>query len=278
MKKVAITGPTGLVGSRIIELLGNDFTFIPLTQEALDITDSKQVDQRFETLDADVFLHLAAYTNVDGAEKEKEVAEKINVSGTRNVYEAACGKNMQFIYVSTDFVFDGVNPPFSEDSKPNPIGYYGQTKYEGEQLVKENAMIVRITYPYRKSYDERPDFVRSIKKLLAEGKTIAGITDSMITPTFIDDIAYGLKYLMNNYSPQIYHLVGSESMSPYDAFVQIAQTFGLDESLITKTTYDEFFAGKAKRPRNGHTISRKNVFWRMKSLSEGLALFEIKDL
>lgn len=270
MKKVAITGPTGLVGSRIIELLDRDFTFIPLAQEELDITDHKQVEERFETLAADIFLHLAAYTNVDGAEKEKTVAEKINVGGTRTVFEAARGKNMQFIYISTDFVFDGVNPPFDEDSLPNPIGYYGQTKYEGEQIVKDNAMIVRITYPYRKAYDERPDFMRSVKRLLSEGKTVAGITDSLFTPTFIDDIAYGLRHLLNNYSPETYHLVGSKSMSPHDAFVQIARTFGLNESLITKTTYDEFFAGKAKRPRKGHTISKKNTFQNMLSFDEGL--------
>lgn len=270
MKKVAVTGATGLVGSRIIELLKNDFEFIPLNQEELDITDNDKVVKKFTDLKADLVLHLAAYTNVDGAETDKETARKINVDGTRNLFEAAESKNMEFVYISTDFVFDGNNPPYDEDSTPNPIGYYGQTKFEGEQVVKGNAMIVRITYPYRKDYDKRGDFMRTIKRLLSEGKKIAGITDSVFTPTFIDDIALGLKHLMSNYSPEIYHLVGSKSMSPYDAFVNIARTFGLDESLIAKTTYDEYFAGKAKRPRNGTTVSKKNSFQKMLSFEEGL--------
>ncbi|MBI1863111.1 sugar nucleotide-binding protein [Candidatus Microgenomates bacterium] len=271
MKKIAITGPSGLVGSRIIELLSSDFAFIPLPQEELDITDAEQVNQKFKTLDADLLLHLAAYTNVDGAETNKEMARSINVEGTRNLFTAATKKTMQFVYISTDFVFDGDHPPYDESSVPNPIGYYGQTKYEGEQVVKDAAMVVRITYPYRKSYEARPDFMRSIKRLLSEGKTIGGITDSTFTPTFIDDIAYGLKHLMNHYSPEIYHLVGSASMSPYEAFVAIAQTFGLDESLIVKTTYDEYFKGKAKRPRNGQTISTKNTFQKMRDFTQGLS-------
>lgn len=270
MKKIAVTGASGLVGSRIIELLKNDFEFIPLPQEQLDITDGDSVKKRFETLDAELLLHLAAYTNVDGAEKERDLAKKINVDGTKNLFGAAQSRHMQVLYISTDFVFDGENAPFDEDSKPNPVGYYGQTKYEGEQVVKDNAMIVRITYPYRKEYADRGDFMRTIKRLMSEGKTIGGITDSLFTPTFIDDIALGLKHLMNNFSPEIYHLVGSKSMSPYEAFLSIARAFGLSESLVSKTTYDQYFAGKAKRPRNGTTISKKNDFQNMRSFEEGL--------
>lgn len=271
MKKIAVTGATGLVGSRVIELLNNDFDFVSLTQVELDITDNDSVKKRLHMLDADLLLHLAAYTNVDAAETEKEMAKRINVDGTRNLFNAAQQKKIQFLYISTDFVFDGTNnAPFDEDSTPNPICYYGQTKYEGEQIVKDRAMIVRISYPYRASYDKRPDFMRTIKKLLSEGKPIAGIIDSVFVPTFIDDIAFGLKYLMNNYSPNIYHMVGSKSTTPYNAFTQIARTFGLDEKLITKTTYNEFFSGRAKRPRNGITVSKKNNFQRMMSFEEGL--------
>ena len=270
MKKIAVTGATGLVGSRIIELLNTDFAFTPLNHTDVDITDAESVARRFDSLDADMVLHLAGYTHVDGAETERAIAKKINVDGTRHLFEASQKKALPFIYISTDFVFDGTKPPYHEDSVPHPIGYYGQTKFEGEQVVKDHAMIVRIAYPYRAHYDAKKDFMRTIRDLIKQGKTVAGITDSMFTPTLIDDIAFGLKHLMNNFSPEIYHLVGAQSLSPHDAFVAIARAFGLDQSLIQKTTFDEYFKGKAKRPQYSEAVSKKNTFYTMHGFEDGL--------
>jgi len=278
--RIAITGPDGLVGSRIIELLEDEFTFIPLLRADMDITDWDSVQRTFEDIDCDIILHLAAYTNVDGAETERELAHKINVEGTANILKVATAKQVKMIQISTDFVFDGTNPPYDESSKPNPTGYYGQTKLEAEQLLhkdpetqsqelKENAMIVRITYPYRlDDYKPRPDMIRGIRDALKNGRSIAGITDAIITPTFIDDIAYALEHLMNNFSNEIYHVVGDESLSPHDVFELIANHWDLDTGLITTTTYDEFFAGKAPRPKLGRTISRKNTFHPMRGITE----------
>src|SRR3989344_5174169 len=139
--KIAITGESGLVGSRIIELLKNDFNFVPLKHSEFDIANSGQVTEYLDTLDFDLLLHLAAYTNVDKSEIEKNEAFSVNVIGTKNVFEAVSKKNKKMIYFSTDFVFDGVNPPFDEERIPNPIGFYGQSKYEGELFLKNKAMI-----------------------------------------------------------------------------------------------------------------------------------------
>lgn len=270
MKKIAVTGATGLVGSRIIELLTTDFSFISLNHADMDITDIESVARRFESLDADMVLHLAGYTNVDGAETDRDTAKKINVDGTRHLFEESHKKNIPFVYMSTDFVFDGTQPPYDENSVPSPLGYYGQTKFEGEQIIKDHAMIVRIAYPYRAAYDAKKDFMRTIRDLVKQGKTIAGITDSSFTPTFIDDVAFGLKHLMNNFSPEIYHLVGAQTLSPHDAFVAIARAFGLDQSLIQQTTFDEYFKGKAKRPQYSKVVSKKNNFYTMHGFEDGL--------
>ena len=147
MLKVALTGTSGLVGSRIIELLHDKFLFIPLPQADMDITNKNSVQKIVNNIDFDVFLHLAAYTNVDSAEYSKESVMMINVNGTQNVFEAVKKKERQFIYISTDFVFDGINPPYYEDSQPHPLSVYALSKYEGEKIVKDNAMIVRISYP-----------------------------------------------------------------------------------------------------------------------------------
>ncbi|MFA5770911.1 MAG: SDR family oxidoreductase [Patescibacteria group bacterium] len=275
MLKVALTGADGLVGSRIIELLKNDFEFIPLPQSSMDITNKEQVDNALKNLDFDIFFHLAAYTNVPGAETDKELCFKINRDGTQNVFEAVNQKQKKFIYVSTDFVFDGITPPYDEDSIPSPVGTYALSKYEGEKIVKDSAMIVRISYPYRASFELKKDFFRTFKSYLEIGKTLSMITNSLMTPTFIDDIAFGLKSLFSNFKPEIYHLVGSQSISPYDAAIKVAETFNLNTTLINRTTYEEYVKGKARLPQHADIKSKKNNFWKMKTFEQGL--LEIKS-
>ena len=270
MIKIALTGADGLVGSRIVELLKNDFQFIPLPQVKMDITNIQNVQNVLKETEFDIFLHLAAYTNVLKAETEQELAFKINRDGTKNVFDAVTLKGKKIIYISTDFIFDGVNPPFDETSLPNPVGIYAQSKYEGEKIVKDKAMIVRIAYPYRAVFDIKRDFFRTFKFYLENKKPLSMITDSLMTPTFIDDIAYGLKYLFNNYSPEVFHLMGGKAISPYEAALLVAEKFNLDKSLIGKTTYEEYVKGKARLPRLGNIRSKKNNFWKMKTFAEGL--------
>ncbi len=270
MLKIAISGSTGLIGSRIQELLYHDFIFLPILQSKVDIADRKSVEEFCTQNEFHLMLHLAAYTPVDQAEKDRELAMKVNKEGTQNLFEAVRKKRKKFIYISTDFVFDGENPPYDEDSKPNPKGVYGKTKYEGEKIVGKDGMIVRISYPYRAEFDKKKDLVRSIQSYLTEGKTLTMIGDTNITPTFIDDIAYALKHLFTHYSSGIYHIVGSESLSPYEVGIAIADTFDLDASLIKKTTYDEFYKDNDIRPKQSVIKSKKNTFWKMKSFHEGL--------
>ncbi len=270
--KIALSGSRGLVGSRIVELLSDKFEFIHLNRPEFDITKKNDVSKSLENIDFDLFLHLAAYTNVDSAEIDRESAYALNVEGTKNVFEATQKKRKQFIYISTGFVFDGEHPPYFEDSTPNPVGYYGMTKYEGEQIVKDQAMIVRIEYPFRAQFDQKKDFVRAIKTRLESGQEVTGISDSLITPTFIDDIAHGLKGLIRNFSPDIYHVVGEDSLSPYNAALLIAKNWHLDESLIKKITYDEYFVGKARRPKLAEVKSKRNNFYKMKTFKEALRL------
>ena len=268
--KIAITGSTGLVGARIVELLQKDFTFIPLIHHSLDITDENQVRTALSEREYDMLLHLAAYTNVDGAETEKGQAYAINVKGTENLFTVTKERGKKFIYFSTDFVFDGRNPPYTEDSKPHPIGYYGQSKWEGEQVLKDEATIVRISYPYGNSPSSKPDFARRIKSLLEQGKELNMVSDSSMTPTHIDDIAGAVRYLINNPRQGIFHIVGSQTVSPFESGQMIAKQFGYSLDLIKPTTYEEYMKGKALRPQYSEIKSNKNTFQIMKSFEEGL--------
>lgn len=270
MLKIALTGADGLVGSRIIELLNNDFLFIPLPQSKMEITNKEIVQKIIAETDFDIFLHLAAYTNVAGAETNKELCFKINVDGTKNLFQNVQSKGKKFIYISTDFVFDGKNPPYYEDSLPNPLGVYAQSKYQGEKIVQGKAMIVRISYPYRAYFDKKRDFFRTFKTYLEQKKSLLMITDSLMTATFIDDIAYGLKYLLNHFTPEIFHLTGGKAISPYEAALLIAEKFHLDKSLIGKTTYQQYIKNKPRTPQYSDIRSKKNNFWKMKTFEEGL--------
>ncbi len=271
---IAVTGANGLVGSRIIELLKSKHSFIPFSSKDLDITQKDIVQQVLDATEFDLLLHLAAYTNVDGAETEKEKAHTINVEGTRNLLEQVEKAGKKMIYISTDFVFDGRIPPFDEMSTPNPVGYYGQTKYEAEQIVKDKAMIVRISYPYGYPSDKKPDFVQRLRQLLELNKPITMISDSAMTPTFIDDIALGLEYLATHYKPEIYHLVGTKSYTPFEVGTIIAKHYELPGSLIMPTTYKEYMKGKAERPQYSIIMTSKNIFTPMKTFEEGLALLD----
>jgi len=274
MKKIAITGASGLVGTRIFELLSEKFEFIPLLQENMDISNKDSVHSYLKNISFDLLLHIAAYTNVVAAETEKEKAYAINETGTKNLFDVVSTAKKDFMYISTDFVFDGTKPPYVETSTPNPISIYGASKYAGEKVVGSNGMIVRFSYPYRSAFEIKKDIFRTVKSLLEANKPITMVTDSFMVPTFIDDIAYGLEYLMNNFSNDIIHLVGKDAMSPYTLAKTIARVFSLDESLIGKTTYEQYFAQKAKGPRYCDIKSIKNTFYAMHSFEEGLHIIK----
>ena len=281
--KILGTGLDGLVGSRIVELLSNKYEFENLSlSTGLDITNRDAVLESIKSSDAQIALHLAAKTNVDGCELDKALREKgdawkINVLGTQNVVDGCKQSNKKLVYISTDFVFDGVNPPaggYSEEDIPNPINWYAKTKYEGEKIVqnfKSPWIIARIAYPYRAKF-ERLDFARGILKRLQEGLPVTAVKDHIFTPTFIDDIAFASDALIKNNCTGIFHVVGSQSLTPFDAATLIAKEFNLGESKISKTTRAEYFNNKAPRPfqlaLKNDKIERLGI--KMRTFEEGL--------
>lgn len=282
--KILGTGLTGLVGSRIVELLNNRYSFEDISlQSGVDITDRDSVRSKITASDAQIILHFAAKTNVDECEEEKVLgnggqAWKINVEGTQNIIDACLKSNKKIIYISTDFVFGGeksVGEIYAETDSPSPLNWYAQTKFEGEKIVQnsdlKNWIIIRLSYPYRARFS-RPDFVRTIVKKLEDREKILMVTDHYINPTFIDDIASAIDILIQKEQNGIFHVVGSECITPYDASLKIAREFSLDESLITQTTRQEFFKNRASRAFNLCLNNDKirKLGASMKNFSEGL--------
>lgn len=255
-------GLNGLIGSRITEVLSDQFDFVSLsTSTGVDITKPETLTTIKDYSKANFILHLAAKADVEGCEKEKDLGEeseawKINVDGSGHVAEIARETGKKVIYISTDFVFDGKKPEeeeYLETDQPNPLNWYAETKFEGERKIEESGAdfaILRIAYPYRSKFGAKPDFVRAIKGRLESRGEIKGVTDHIFCPTFIDDIAFAIEALLKNDATGIYHSVGSERLTPYEATLKIAEAFGLDKSLISQTSRAEFFKDRAPRPFN----------------------------
>jgi dTDP-4-dehydrorhamnose reductase len=262
-------GGSGMVGTRIAEILKNkelirnDYTVDDLSlTNGVDITDPTSLDVIRNDKEHDVVLHLAAKADVEGCEKDKEQGEdgaayKINVIGTKHVAEACRVGNKKLLYISTDFVFDGTKESpqqYKEDDVPNPVNWYAMTKYKGEEEVKKAGIpyaILRIAYPYRSDpFELKNDFVHAIMNRLANNQPIAAVTDHIMTPTYIDDIAFAVDAIITNNATGTYHVVGSQSLTPYDAFQLMAHRFRYDKNLIGTTTREDFFKGKAPRPFN----------------------------
>lgn len=281
--KILCTGLQGLVGSRIAELLGDTFEFVSVSRSTgVDITDKEQITAAIASHNPDVILHLAAITDVDGCEKEKDLVEnslcwKTNVLGTEYIAQAAQQIHAKLIYISTDFVFDGENPPdggYTEESIPNPVDWYANTKYEGEkrvQAISSPWLILRIASPYRKAF-EKKDFFRAILGRLEAGEEVKAVTDCWICPTYIDDIARAVSILIKKSQTGIFHVVGSEAITPYAAAQTIANLYKADNSLIKPVSREEFFKNRARRSLksilNNDKIGRLGV--EMKTLVEGL--------
>lgn len=280
--KVLVTGLSGMVGSRMSEIFPSEYELIPLSSTVgVDLTDLKSVSEYIKKVSPDYVVHLAAKTNVDECESDKDndferigknvdksfdcfeylanmsgawtgckTAFAVNVFGTFNILQSI-DTSVPFLYISTDFVFDGKEAEYREDSIPNPINWYGMTKYFGEQLVQKmnhNAVIARVSYPYGVSPSPKKDFVRKMIDYLMEKGALSLISDQIITPTYIDDIVNGIDFIIRSSSKsEIVHLVGATSLSPYDVGMMLVEKTGINGEL-SKTSASDFFKGRAPRP------------------------------
>lgn len=278
------TGLSGLVGTRVVELLADRYEFEDMSLDTgINITHFDDVEKKVKETDAKVILHMAAKTDVDGCEDDKILLEDgaawmVNVVGTQNIIEAARRHNKHVIYISTDFVFDGTKKAYTEEDTPNPMNWYATTKWEAENALIEsgvNYTIARLAYPYRAHFTLKADFVRRVIEKLKKNETIFALIDHVFTPTFIDDIAVAFDLLIQNKTTGIYHVVGSQFMTPFEAAGKIQKEFGL-KGKIEKVKREEYFKGRAYRPF--HLVLKNDKMaklgFKMHSFFEGLKLMK----
>lgn len=267
MERLLITGASGLLGNKIVELARRDYKVVPLHNTRpihfdslkLDITDQKQVSDFFSRLKPDVVIHAAAETNVDRCETEKELAQKINVDVTGNIAVACSKADAKMIYTSTDYVFNGEKGFYAEEDTPNPINHYGLTKLEGENQAKKlckNYVILRTSVLYG-WHPWKQNFVTWVINSLKQKKEVSIVADHFNTPTLADNLAEITIEVMQKDLQGLYHASGSQRISRYEFAQQIAKTFNLDDDLIKPSKMSQISVWKAERPKDSSLNTNK---------------------
>ncbi len=251
---ILITGANGQLGSEFREIaeIQSLHTFFFTDVDDLDITDFIAVNKYIIENNIDIIVNCAAYTAVDKAEEEVEIAENINVLGPEILAKSANINSCKLVHISTDYVFDGSkNMPYTEDDIEKPIGVYGATKYKGEQAViaiNAEAVVIRTSWLYS-SFGN--NFVKTMLKFGKERESVNVICDQVGTPTYAKDLAVAILKILDsgnkiNRKRSVYHFSNQGVISWYDFAVNIMELAKLDCKVNAIETKD--YPSKVVRP------------------------------
>ena len=218
---------------------------------SLDITEGMEVNLLIDKIGPDAIVHCAALTQVDECEQHPIKAWEVNVTATRFIVDSAKKVNAFFVFISTDFVFDGMSGPYKESDTLNPVSYYGSTKVAAEKAVAESGLqyaIIRTCLLYGNIlFGNRSNIITWVKENLENGQQIKVVSDQMRTPTYVEDLAKGVLLVIEKKAAGLFHISGKDFLSPYEMAMSTAAYLNLDATLIQKVNAD-VFVQVAKRP------------------------------
>lgn len=287
---ILITGANGFLGYYLAGLLlnkgynvlatGIGSCRLPYKQETfiyeeMDFTDPYSVHDVFEKYKPSVVVHAGAMTRPDECELNQWQCYVTNVEATLTLLSNAEEVGSFFIFLSTDFIFNGEKGMYAEDDIPDPVNFYGKSKAEAEDAVKEyraDWAIVRTVMVYGKPVTGRPNIVATIKDKLEKGEIYKVFDDQVRTPTYVEDFVGGIVSIIEKKATGIYHLCGKDILTPYQMAVATAEYLHLDKTLLEKTTAADF-PQPAKRPLKTGLITdkaKKELGYQPVSFLEGL--------
>jgi dTDP-4-dehydrorhamnose reductase len=254
--RIFITGGSGLLGSKLAEIAVAEGAQVisgyahnkPEHGEGVlfDLLHPARVSDLVDEMRPDVIVHSAALTDVDRCEREKDLAYKMNVEGTRVLAEAAENASSFMVYISTDYVFDGLRGMYREDEPANPVNYYGYSKLLGEQFCQGCIARTCVIYGSRPA-SGKVNFALWLINSLRSGKEVHVVTDQFITPTLNTNLARMVLEAANRRLSGVFHLAGATRISRYDYAMELARVFDLDSSLIVPSRMADL-KWDAKRP------------------------------
>ena len=226
-KNILVTGANGQLGREFQQNKNNfsNYHFVFTTKDALSITDENAVKSFFKNNKIDICINCAAYTAVDKAETERELATAVNSTAVGYLAKACKKNNAEFIHISTDYVFDGNGTnPYKENDQTNPVNFYGESKLKGElNAIQENdqSIIIRTAWVYS-SYGN--NFVKTMMRLMGERESLGVVNDQFGCPTYAADLAHAIMQVItsNKFVAGIYHYSNKGKISWYDFAKEIA--------------------------------------------------------
>lgn len=247
---ILLTGGNGQLGTELRHLLDEQgLEYISTDANEMDITDAEKTMIFIKELKPEIIYHCAAYTAVDKAEDEgKELDEKINVTGTENVAQAAKAVDATLVYISTDYVFDGTkkDDTYQVDDQTNPQSEYGRTKLLGEEIVRKTLdkyYIIRTSWVFGQ-YGH--NFVFTMQNLAKTRDTLTVVNDQFGRPTWTRTLAEFMVFVVKEQAPYgIYHLSNDDSCSWYDFAKEILKNTAVEVLPVDSTQFPQ----KATRPK-----------------------------
>ncbi|MBF2708215.1 dTDP-4-dehydrorhamnose reductase [Flavobacterium soyangense] len=228
MKKILVTGANGQLGSEIKELASHypnfDFIFTDIDDFPLD--KAQEIITNFNRIQPEIVINCAAYTAVDKAEQDQEVADAINHQAIATLATLCHDSGAKLVHVSTDYVFDGTSPvAYSEEDQPNPQSVYGVTKLAGEKACLKNcpeSIIIRTAWVYSEFGN---NFVKTMLRLMTERDTLSVVNDQIGSPTYAADLAQVILTILDSpkWEPGIYHYSNAGSISWYEFALDIKE-------------------------------------------------------
>ncbi|MGN6646592.1 MAG: SDR family oxidoreductase [Cytophaga sp.] len=291
--KILITGSNGLLGQKLVSLLyllpevtliatargaNRDEIYEDYIYESMDITSEENVLAVFRKHKPDAVIHTAAMTHVDQCELNKEACVDQNITAVNHIIKACKEAGAFLLHVSTDFIFDGKRGPLTEEEVPNPVNYYGWTKWEAEKAVEQSGLkwaIARTVLVYGVVQDmSRSNIVLWVKNSLEQKKEINVVNDQWRTPTLAEDLAMGCWLIVKNQATGIFNISGEEMISPYDLAHKVAEVWNLDKGLIKQADSSTFTQPAMRPPKTGFIIdkAKKQLGYKPHTIEEGLEL------
>jgi dTDP-4-dehydrorhamnose reductase len=259
--RIIIIGSKGQLGTALLEILPKNYDLIGMDivsdkqTKHIDIIDSPQVHSLFQELEPDVVINTAAFHVTDQCEKDPDTSFKVNALGARNVAVACQEINAKVVFISTDYVFDGMKKePYTEYDAPNPLSIYGKSKLAGENYVKtvcQKYFIVRTAGIFG---GEKNNFVKTMIRLGKERDKLNVVYDQIHSPTYSFDLARKIGELIETSLYGTYHISNNGITSWYDYARKIFELTGLDKKVeVAKITAKEY---GAPAPRPAYSVLR----------------------
>jgi dTDP-4-dehydrorhamnose reductase len=272
MGTILITGANGLLGQKLCQHFSsyykviatdlhpqNFISFPNLSYESLDLTDRRSLEFHVQFYNPSVIINAAAYTDVDGCEIHRTQAWAVNVGGVKNLVKVCQEHEIKLVHLSTDYIFDGGKGPYSEDDPTHPVSFYGQTKLESENVIRQSGidfLIVRTNVLYGFGKKVKKNFLLWLLEKLSAGEKIKIVTDQFNNPTLADNLSLCILEMVERNVSGIFHIGGTEYLSRYDFALKVAERFGFDKADISGTK-TESLKQKAKRPMRGGLKTEK---------------------